>query len=82
VSLDILFEMREHIKKGEPPSNTANTVLTAIFESGNGNAKNCTPISVKKVSVIKLCIIVVSNFGSTYSWNGNWMVQMNPGQAQ
>jgi len=51
VSLDILFEMREHIKKGEPPSNTANTVLTAIFKSGNGNAKNCTPISVKKVRV-------------------------------
>ena len=31
VSIDILFEMREHIKKGEPPGNTANAVLTAAL---------------------------------------------------
>lgn len=27
VSLDILFEMREHIRKGEPPSNATNAVI-------------------------------------------------------
>lgn len=102
VSLDILFEMREHVKKGEPPGNTATAVLTAallqpsaplitenefrylgeklydgyftfevltrrnwdaaicgicgvcpIFESGDGNAKNCTPITTKRVSASK-----------------------------
>ena len=32
VTLDLLFEMREHIKKGEPPSNTANAVILASLE--------------------------------------------------
>lgn len=93
VTLEILFEMREHIKRGEPPGNTANAVILAsldlpsapkltpgesrylieklydgyfafevlterdwnaaicgicgvcpLFESGDGNAKNCTPL--------------------------------------
>lgn len=94
ISLDILLEMREHIKRGEPPGNTASAVILAqldlpsapkmtpgetrylveklydgyfafevltlrdwnaaicgicgvapLFESGDGNAKNCTPLS-------------------------------------
>lgn len=98
MSLDILFEMREHVKTGEPPGNTASSILNAallqpfaplmsdnefrylreklydgyfafesltdrdwdsaicgvcgicpIFESGDGNVKNCTPISNAKV---------------------------------
>ncbi len=98
VSLDILFEIREHVKFGEPPGNTTSAVVNAalllpfapllseteirylkeklcdgyfafealtnrdwdlaicgmcgicpIFESGDGNAKNCTPISTSKV---------------------------------
>jgi len=98
VSLDILFEIREHVKNGEPPGNTTTAMLTAallqplapllsgnefrylkeklydgyfafealtdrdwdsaicgicgicpIFESGDGNVKNCTPISNAKV---------------------------------
>lgn len=33
VSIDILFEMREHISKGEPPGNTANAVIaTALLQ--------------------------------------------------
>ena len=31
VSLDILFEMREHIRKGEPPSNATNAVIMAAL---------------------------------------------------
>ena len=27
VSLDILLEMREHVRRGEPPGNTANAVI-------------------------------------------------------
>ena len=99
VSLDILLQMREHIKRGEPPGNTANAVILAkldllcaptltlgeirylveklydgyfafevlterdwnagicgicgvcpIFESGDGNAKNCTALSAEMVS--------------------------------
>ena len=100
VSLEILelFEMREHIKRGEPPGNTANAVVLAllglpsaprltpgetrylteklydgyfgfevlterdwnsaicgicgvcpVFESGDGNAKNCTPLTSEMV---------------------------------
>ena len=97
-SIDILFEMREHIRKGEP-GNAANAVIMAallqptapvltenefryltekvydgcfalkysltdwdaaicgicgvcpIFESGDGNAKNCTPVSNEKVPI-------------------------------
>ena len=94
VTLDLLFEMREHIKRGEPPGNTAIAVILAsldlpsapkltqgesrylaekfydgyfafevltnrdwnsaicgicgicpLFESGDGNVKNCTPLS-------------------------------------
>lgn len=101
VSLDILFEMREHVKKGEPPGNTTIAVLSTallqpsapsltadevrylterlydgyfafevltyrdwdsaicgicgvcpVFESGDGNAKNCTPLSDAKASVV------------------------------
>ena len=98
VSLDILLQMREHIKRGEPPGNTANAVILAkldlpcaptltsgeirylveklydgyfafevlterdwnagicgicgvcpIFESGDGNAKNCTQFTADMV---------------------------------
>ena len=31
VTLDILFEMREHIKNGEPPGKTTDAVLTAAM---------------------------------------------------
>ena len=31
VSIDILFEMREHIRKGEPPGNAANAVIMAAL---------------------------------------------------
>ena len=31
VSLDILFEMREHIKNGEPPGNSTSAVLTSAI---------------------------------------------------
>jgi hypothetical protein len=97
----MLFEMREHVKSGEPPGNTTSSMLTAsllqpsapllaaneyrylkeklydgyfafealtdrdwdsaicgicgicpIFESGDGNVKNCTPISSGKVYII------------------------------
>ena len=100
VSIDILFEMREHIRKGEPPGNAANAVIMAallqptalvltenefqylmekvydgyfafevltdrdwdaaiceicgvcpILGSGDGNAKNCTPVSNQKVPI-------------------------------
>ena len=93
VSLELLLEMQEHIRRGEPPGSTASAVIVAlldlpsapvltpeemryltgklydgyfafevlterdwdcaicgicgvcrIFESGNGNAKNCTPL--------------------------------------
>ena len=104
VSLDILLEMREHVRRGEPPGNTANAVILAkldlpsapsitpgetrylieklydgyfafevltdrdwnsaicgicgvcpIFESGDGNAKNCTPLSAEMVTrILKL----------------------------
>ena len=32
VSLDILLQMREHIKRGEPPGNTANAVILAKLD--------------------------------------------------
>ena len=32
VTLDILFEMREHIKRGEPPGDTANAVILASLD--------------------------------------------------
>ncbi len=103
VSLDILFEMREHIRNGEPPGNITSAFLTAallqpsaplltehevrylneklydgyfafevltkrnwdsaicgicgvspIFESGDGNVKNCTSISKDKVNTCLL----------------------------
>lgn len=106
VSLDILLEMREHVKRGEPPGNSANAVILAkldlpsapsltpgetrylteklydgyfafevltdrdwdsaicgicgvcpIFESGDGNAKNCTPLSPGMVT--KLISIII-----------------------
>lgn len=107
MSLDILFDIREHVKCGEPPGNTTSSILTSallqpsapllcnnefrylkeklydgyfafealtdrdwdsaicgicpIFESGDGNVKNCTPISNTKVylAVIALCVIAV-----------------------
>ena len=109
VTLDILFEMREHIKRGEPPGNTANAVILAsldlpsapkltpgesrylieklyddyfafevlterdwnaaicgicgvcpLFESGDGNAKNCTPLSGQNFSKLYYyCIILL-----------------------
>ena len=98
MSLEILLEMREHIRKGEPPGNTANAVIVSllnlplapalspgetrylaeklydgyfafevlterhwnssicgicgvcpVFESGDGNAKNCTPLTDEMV---------------------------------
>ena len=101
MSLDILLEMREHIRKGEPPGNSANAVILSqlnlpsaptltvaetrylseklyngyfafevlternwnsaicgicgvcpLFESGDGNAKNCTPLSDEMVTDI------------------------------
>ena len=100
VTLDLLFEKREYIKRGEPPGNTANAVVLAsldlpsapkltqgesrylaeklydgyfafevitdrdwnsaicgicgvcpLVESGDGNAKNCTPLSVQTVTI-------------------------------
>ena len=106
VSIDILFEMREHIREGEP-GNSANAVIMAallqptapvptenefrhltekvydgyfafevltdrdwdaaicgicgvcpIFESGDGNAKNCTPVSKEKVPMQGRTLVV------------------------
>lgn len=101
VTMDILFEMRCHIKQGEPPSNTAKAVIEClfpispqasaltseekaylerklydgyyafeaitdrnwddavcgicgiapVFESGDGNAKNCTPLNKGQVNL-------------------------------
>ena len=100
VSLTILFQMREHIRRGEPPGNTATSIIQSllklpfapelspgetrylteklyngyfafevltkrdwnssicgicgvcpIFESGDGNAKNCTPLSDELVRI-------------------------------
>lgn len=103
VSIDILFEMREHVKRGEPPGNFAAATLQSslhlphaphlddnekryleqklydcyfafeclterkwdnaicgicgicpVFQSGDGNCKNCTPINGKVVLVMLL----------------------------
>ena len=35
VSLDIFFNMRCHIRKGEPPGNCAQAVLDAVFQGSN-----------------------------------------------
>ena len=32
VSLELLLEMREHIKRGEPPGNTAGAVILALLD--------------------------------------------------
>lgn len=32
VSLELLLEMREHIKRGEPPGNTASAVILALLD--------------------------------------------------
>ena len=32
VSLELLLEMREHIRRGEPPGNTANAVILALLD--------------------------------------------------
>ena len=98
MSLDILFDMRSHVKQGEPPGNCAHAVLEStclsgnklnlsqselryleqklydgyfafeaithrdwnagicgvcgiapVFESGDGNCKNCTPLKKGQV---------------------------------
>ena len=109
VSLELLLEMREHIKRGEPPGNTASAVILAlldlpsapvltpeeiphklydgyfafevltqrdwdsaicgicgvcpIFESGDGNAKNCTPLVDEMVTfLVRLNILIHHGF--------------------
>lgn len=98
VTLDILYDMRNHVEKGEPPGNSAHAVIRScclsgskiqlsgeelryleqklydgyfafeamtardwneaicgvcgvapVFESGDGNCKNCTPIKKGQV---------------------------------
>ena len=99
VALNLLLEMREHVKKGEPPGNTANAIVIIsllnlpsspkltigerrylteklydgyfafevltdrdwnsaicgicgvcpLLESGDGNVKNCTPLTKEMV---------------------------------
>ena len=110
VSLELLLEMREHIRRGEPPGNTASAVILAlldlpsaplltpeetryltdklydgyfvfevltqrdwdsaicgicgvcpIFESGDGNAKNCTPLVEKMVIIINFTVLFINN---------------------
>lgn len=105
VALDVFFEMREHVRRGEPPGNSANAMIMSaldlpsapkltpgesrylmeklyngyfafevltqrdwnsaicgicgvcpIFESGDGNAKNCTPLSDR--IVIRLLLLL------------------------
>ena len=61
VSLELLLEMREHIRRGEPPGNTASAVILAQLDLPS--APLLTPEETKYLTN---CVMVISHLKSSH----------------